>query len=130
MCAAGNASPHTFYYVFGRPHAVEMRYPNDPAASNDGFLHSILGYPGGTGGYAYSFVNNGIKYIVYSVSGKFGYESDGVIVQKSGSLFALADMECSKGKMIETSSDSLTDETLKWRVDNELNGRALPDTKK
>jgi hypothetical protein len=129
VCAAGSTAPHQFYYAFGRPGAVEMHYPDNASESSNGFLHSFLGYPGGVGGYAYSFVRNEIKYVVYYMSGKYGYTDGGVIVQKLGSLFASADMECSEGKISEASNNSLLDETRKWKVDNNLEGHPLPTTK-
>jgi hypothetical protein len=129
VCAAGNASPHQFYYAFGRPNAVEMRFPDNASESKNGFFHSFPRYADGTGAYAYSFVRNEIKYIVYYLSGKYGDTDGGVIVQKSGSRFAMADMECHEGKIIEASDSSLLNETTKWKVDNDVDGRPLPPTK-
>jgi hypothetical protein len=128
VCAAGNTSPHTFYYAFGKPQAIEMRYLSDPATSTDSLFRSHLMFAGDTGGYAYSFVNNGIKYIIYTISGRYGFERSGVIVQKQGSLRALANMECSKGKVNETLNDSLFDETTKLKGDRDLEDHGLPHT--
>jgi hypothetical protein len=129
VCATGNASPHAFYYAFGRPGALEMHYPNDPSASNNNdFSRALLSYSQGMAGYAYSFVNNGVKYIIYTISGKFGYERAGVMVQKTGSLHAMTDMQCSKGKFQDTSDDPLIDETLKMKKDDDLDIHGLPLT--
>jgi hypothetical protein len=129
MCAAGSASPHQFYYVFGRPNSVEMHYPDNSSESNGEFLHSFLGYPGGTGGYAYSFVKNEVKYMIFYISGAYGYIDGGVAVQKSGSPNALANMKCSKGKINTTSNHSLLDETRKWKMDDDLEGHVIPTLK-
>jgi hypothetical protein len=129
MCAAGSAAPYAFYYVFGRPNAVEMHYPVDPSVSNnDDFSRTTLGYSQGMAGYAYSFVNNGIKYIVYTISGKFGYEHSGVMVQKPGNARALADMVCRKGNFRDTSDNSLIDDVLKMKRDADLDVHGLPLT--
>jgi hypothetical protein len=129
ICAAGNASPHKFYYAFGKPSSVEMRYPSSPSGSSGAFLHSFLGYPGGTGGYAYSFVKNEIKYIVFYLSGAYGYVDGGVAVQKSGVANAMANMECSKGKIYTTQDDPLLNETIKWKTDDDLEGHVVPTLK-
>lgn len=129
VCAVGNASPHQFYYASGRPDAVEMRYPESTSELSSGFSHSYLGYSGGTAGYAYSFVRNEMKYIVYYLSGKYKYTNGGVIVLKSGGVNALADMECSKGKIDVISNRSMFDETSKWKRDDDLKVHGLPLTK-
>jgi len=125
ICAAGSAAPHRFYYAFGKPHAVEMTYPSNPEDLNNGFTHSFLMYAGGTGGYAYSFINKEIKYIVYSISGA-GFDIGGVAVQKDGELRTMSDMKCVKGMIKEESDQALLDETLKWKVDDDVHGHGLP----
>lgn len=130
VCAIGSKSPHAFYYVFGRPGDIEMHYPSDPSAlNNNDFSRTFLSYSQGMAGYAYSFVNYGIKYIIYTISGKFGYERAGVIVQKIGSLHAMTDMRCGKGSFRDTSDNSLISETLKMKSDDGLNVHGLPLTK-
>jgi hypothetical protein len=125
ICASGNATPHHFYYAYGKPHEVEMNYPPASAAPQTKFSRAFIGFPGGTGGYAYSFVNEGIKYVVYSVSGA-GFDTGGVIVQKSGELRAMSKTMCTKGMITEVTDDALLDETLKWKVDDNIHIHGLP----
>jgi len=106
-----------------------MRYPDNASEPSSGFSHSYLGYSGGTAGYAYSFVRNEIKYIVYYMSGKYQFTAGGVIVQKVGSINALADMECSKGRIDVISNRSMFNETSKWKKDDDLEVHGLPLTK-
>lgn len=129
MCASGSAVPHRFYYAFGRPGSVEMRYADNLPGLEGGFSHAYLGYSGGTAGYAYSFVREKTKYIVYYLSGKYQYAAGGVIVQKVGNVNALADMECSKGKIDAISNRSIFGETSKWKRDGDLEVHGLPLTK-
>ena len=126
MCASGSAVPHRFYYAFGRPGSVEMRYPSIPSGSSGAFLHSFLGYPGGTGGYAYSFVEKGIKYMVFYLSGAYGYVDGGVTVQRLGVANAMTNMKCVKGEIHTTQNDLLINETMKWKTDNDLEGHVVP----
>jgi hypothetical protein len=125
ICAGGNAAPHRIYYAYGRPRAVEMTYPSASVAAETGFSRAFLGFPGGTGGYAYSFVNEGMKYIVYFMSGA-GFDRGGVIVQKSGELRATSKATCAKGMIEEFTGDALLDETLKWKVDEDIHIHGLP----
>ena len=125
VCASGSTAPHHFYYAFGKPRAIEMTYPSTSGTTETRFSRAFLGFPGGTGGYAYSFVNEGIKYIVYSVSGA-GFDTGGVIVQKSGELRAMSKAACAKGKITESTGDALLDEALKWKVDEDIHIHGLP----
>ncbi|WP_152640378.1 hypothetical protein [Xanthomonas sp. MUS 060] len=126
MCASGSVAPHRFYYAFGKPQKIEMNYLSNSSSPGGGFMRSFLGYPGGTGGYTYSFVSNNFKYIVYSVSGRYGFNIGGVLVQKIGDIRAVVDMKCAKGGVKDSLSDSLLKETLGWEFDGDINGHALP----
>src|SRR5579859_3281981 len=72
MCAAGDiAGGHgRFYYAYGQPGSPELSYPADRQQADGAFARTHLGFAGNTGGYAYTFVNNGYKYVVYSISGE------------------------------------------------------------
>lgn len=125
VCASGSTAPHHFYYAFGKPRAIEMTYPSTSGTTETRFSRAFLGFPGGTGGYAYSFVNEGIKYIVYFISGA-GFDTGGVIVQKPGELRAMSEATCAKGMITEFTGDALLDETLKWKVDDDIHIHGLP----
>ena len=125
VCASGSAAPHRFYYAFGKPHAIEMTYPSASVTTEAGFSRAFLGFPGGTGGYAYSFVNAGMKYIIYFISGA-GFDMGGVIVQKPGELRAISNATCAKAMITEFTGDALLDETLKWKVDDDIHIHGLP----
>ncbi|WP_152624889.1 hypothetical protein [Xanthomonas sp. GPE 39] len=125
MCAAGSVVPHRFYYAFGKPQKIEMNYSLNSSSPSGGLTHSFLGYAGGTGGYAYSFVNGNVKYIIYSVSGKYGFNAGGVLVQEVGDIKALVEMKCAKGDIKEDLDESLLKETLNFKIDEDISGRAL-----
>lgn len=126
LCAAGNAERYQFYYVFGRPHAPEMTYPAKGQDSTRAFAKSHLMYAGATGGYTYSFINQGYKYILYAVSGT-GFDDGGILIQRAGEQTALKDMKCQPKKITE-SDDDLLKATQKWKIDPDLNSHGLPDT--
>ena len=92
-------------YLFGKPGKPELTYPEPEAANTGTFTRSFLGYAGNTGGYAYTFVNSGFKYILYSVSGAYDFEDSGVYVQPQERTEAATHMECSKNSLVEYSSD-------------------------
>jgi hypothetical protein len=127
LCVSGDVTHGAghFYYAFGRPGAPELQYPSTDQNIAEPFTYTHLMFAGGTGGYAYSFVNGQIKYIIYSVSGA-GFDDSGVLVQRTGNLRAMADMKCQKGRMTETDDDALTAATLKWKKDDEISGHGLP----
>jgi hypothetical protein len=126
ICASGNAVPHRFYYVFGKPHAVEMTYPSDTGDLSSSFARARLFFAGATGGYAYSFTNgSNYKYILYSISGT-GFDVAGVLVKRLGDLRALSDMRCESGKLQETDNKELQTELEDWSRDHDLEAHGLP----
>jgi hypothetical protein len=127
LCASGDVLHGTghFYYAFGRPGVPELRYPAADQNIAGPFTHTHLTFAGGTGGYAYSFMNGEIKYILYSVSGA-GFQYGGVLVQRAGSLRAMADMKCETDRITETDDNDLTDVTLKWKRDDDIAQHGLP----
>jgi hypothetical protein len=124
ICAAGMTAPHRFYYAFGTSDAIELTYPAESGSTN-AFKRTLLMYPGGTGAYAYSFVQEDFKYVIYAISGA-GLDTGGIVIKRENALRALATLECAQNKLEETSNESLFDETLKWPIDSELHGHGLP----
>jgi hypothetical protein len=129
MCAAGDVAHGAgrFYYAYGRPGAPELVYPATGQNVADPFTRSHLGFGGATGGYAYAFVNNQFKYIVYSISGT-GINKGGVMVQRNGSSTVAADMKCQQTTIVESDDDGVLDSTLKWKNDPAISAHGLPST--
>jgi hypothetical protein len=127
ICAAGDAMPHRFYYAFGRPNAPELIYPQKSESETNKIDISRLNFAGATAGIAYSFVNNGYKYIAYDISGT-GFENGGVLVQEVGQLRASANMKCQKEKLYSTDDSKIFDETKNWKHDSEIEQHGLPHT--
>lgn len=129
ICAAGGVDQKEgyFYYVYGRPFAPELMYPPENKKSASTFTYSHLVYGGATGGAAYSFVNNGYKYIVYSISGT-GIEDGGVLVQRVGASRAARDMKCKQGKITESEDEVLIKAIMKWKPDVDIEAHGLPGT--
>jgi hypothetical protein len=127
MCAAGDVAHGAgrFYYAYGHPGAPELVYPAPGQNVADPFTRSHLGFAGATGGYAYSFVNNQFKYVVYSISGT-GVNKGGVIVQRNGAAAVVADMKCQQTTITESDDDSVLDSTLKWKNDPSISAHGLP----
>src|SRR6185312_9490409 len=130
MCAADPASGSEpqFYYAFGRPGAVELRFPPVATTDNAAFTRTHLGFAGNTGGYAYAFTHDGYKYIVYSVSGSGAIREGGVIVQPLAGTGAVKKLACRSSAITETADDALIDATLRLKKDSDLQAHGLPDT--
>jgi hypothetical protein len=131
ICAAGDTSPHRFYYVFGRPNSPELVYPAKDSQAQPSFARSFLSFAGNTGGYAYSFSKDGYKYIVYRISGT-GFENGGLMVQKSGEEKPVANLQCQNRKILDKNLDAsgkdMFDETGKWPSDEDIKDHGLPFT--
>jgi len=127
LCAASNAGQGQtpFYYGYGRPSSPELFYPPKGQASIGVFAQARLVYGGASGGTAYSFVNGGYKYIVYSISGT-GFDDGGVIVQRLGQTNAARDMKCQRGKITESNDDKIINATQQWKSDTDLETHGLP----
>ncbi|OOG47800.1 hypothetical protein [Rhodanobacter sp. C01] len=123
MCASGDAKH--FYYAYGRSAAPELVYPPRGQSSDGAFMRSHLVYGGASGGVAYSFVKQGYKYIVYSISGT-GLQDGGVIVQRLGNTGVVKKMQCQSSKIIESQDDGVIDATLKWKSDSQIKVNGLP----
>lgn len=126
LCATqASTGARRFYYAYGRPSSVELRYPSGEPRSN-AFSRTHLGFMGNTGGYAYGFKNGAYKYILYSVSGARGYEESGLIVQRDGNIRALQDMHCQQSSVVETESDLTLKATYQWSHDPDIESTGLP----
>jgi len=128
LCAAGdmNQEPGRIYYTYGGPASPELIFPSGGQHADDAFTRTHLGFGGNTGGYAYSFVNDDYKYVIYEISGEGNLGDSGVIVQRVGQRTVTAKMHCQPGKVIETQDDQVIDATLKWKSDPEIEAHGLP----
>jgi hypothetical protein len=127
VCATGDISHGrgNFYYAYGHLAAPELVYPAKDQATTDAFTNSHLVYGGAGGGGAYSFVNKGYKYIVYSVSGT-GFDDGGVLVQRVGARRAAKDMKCRPGKITESTDDAVIKAVTQWKPDPDIESHGLP----
>lgn len=127
VCAAGDVShgQGRFYYAYGGPATPELVYPSKDDGTADVFANSHLVYGGASGGTAYSFVNRGYRYIVYSVSGT-GFDDGGVLVQRTGARRAAKDMKCQRGKITESADDAVIKAVTKWKPDPDIESHGLP----
>ena len=127
LCAARLPSQGEtpYYYAYGRPSSPELLYPPKGQVTIGAFAHAHLVYGGANGGTAYSFVNGGYKYIVYSISGT-GFDDGGVLVQRLGQTSAVRDMKCQRGKITESDDDKLINATQQWKSDTDLETHGLP----
>ncbi|RDD82801.1 hypothetical protein DVJ77_04595 [Dyella tabacisoli] len=128
MCAAGDVGQGQghFYYAYGRPSAPELVFPGKDQPADGAFTRTHLGFAGNTGGYAYAFLKDGYKYIVYSVSGESNLRDGGVIVQRPGETTAAKKSPCQAAKIIESQDDNVIDATLKWKSDSDIQSHGLP----
>lgn len=128
ICASRGVQSHG-YYVFGRQGAPELVYPQEAARSDPLFARTLLTFAGGTGGYAYSFSKADFKYIVYDVSGA-GFESGGLMVQKTGSDKPVVNLQCRKGAIVANPqlNKGVPDKASGWPSDQEIERHGLPFT--
>lgn len=126
LCATpASTDARRFYYAFGRPSSIELRYPSGEARS-DAFSRTHLSFAGNTGGYAYAFKNGVYKYILYSISGERGEERSGLIVQRNGSSRAMQDMRCQASTVVQTENDLTLNTTYQWSHDPDIESVGLP----
>ena len=114
-----------YYYAYGRPSSPELIYPPQGGKVAGAFAQTHLVYGGATGGTAYSFVNGGYKYILYSISGT-GLDDGGVLVQRLGQTDAARDMKCQRGTITESDDDTITRAMQQWKSDPDLETHGLP----
>lgn len=126
LCASSIAAEgkRRFHYLYGRPSKVELRYPS--SGNSHAFTFTRLRYAGATGGYAHSFINEGFKYIVYSVEGT-GFKESGLLVQREGASRADREMHCRSSTLIKLKNNDLWNDAIsKWNVDADIDAHGLP----
>lgn len=116
------------YYAFGVFDKPELIFPNDKSPPGDRFRRTHLFFAGATGGVAYSFANNGWKYIFYSISGT-GFEDQGVMtvpVNADPNTKAKAALICNKASYIESDNVELRRYVNTWKADSAIDRLGLP----
>jgi hypothetical protein len=127
LCAAKDLSH--FYYIYGHPGAPELIYPPQDQSVKNPFMRTFLSYAGDTGGYSYSFINKGVEYIIYYISGRSNFQDGGIIIRRvPGSQFVTQDMSCRKSSIYEPDDTDITNATLKWPPNVDIKEHGLPST--
>lgn len=108
----------------GEPKLV---FSSDSAKPGNLLKRSHLGFAGNTGGYAYSFVGDEGKYIVYSVSGAESLQKAGVVLDPVDTSKQASDRRCESGSLIETNDMKLIKSTLSLPEDPDIKRRGLPE---
>lgn len=127
LCAspASTQGERRFHYLYGRPSKIDLRYPAS-GNSHEAFTFTRLRYAGATGGYAHSFINEGFKYVVYSVEGT-GFKESGLLVQREGALRANLEVHCRPSTLIKLKNNDLWNNTVsKWNLDADIDANGLP----
>lgn len=114
------------YYAYGTAEHPELVYPARKSPPTDRFKRTHLSFAGNTGGYAYSFANGGVKYIIYAMSGADGLAEHGLMVSKSDSRTPMATHVCREPTVVESGEDDLIDLTLSWNEDAAISRQGLP----
>lgn len=127
-CAASDATSGQarFYDAYGQPDDVELTYPSAHRVTGDAFTRTHLALGGNAGVYAYAFVNNGYKYVMYAIAGERNQLDGGVIIQRTGERKVVAKLQCQPGRIIETEKDAVIDATLRWKHDSLIEAEGLP----
>jgi hypothetical protein len=128
LCAspASAQGERHFHYVYGRLSKIELRYPAS-GNSHEVFTFTRLFYAGGTFGYAHSFLNEGYKYILYSIEGT--NTRSGLLVQRDGQRRAAREMVCQPSTLVETKDTELVRITSEWKADADIEAHGLPSTR-
>ena len=129
LCAspASAQGKRHFHYLYGKPSKIELRFPAISISNGkEAFTFTRLRYAGATGGYAHTFINEGYKYILYSIEGT-GFEESGLMVQRQGALRTASEMHCRSSTLIKLKNNDLWNETVsKWNVDADIDAHGLP----
>jgi hypothetical protein len=128
LCASADKhqGQRHFRYVFGRSSAPELVFPSGDEVAHDVFTRSHLWFMGSTGGYAYSFVREDYKYILYWIAGSSDFLNVGLLVQRVGDLRAVSAMKCQRATIVDSRDGEILDETNKWKRDSEIDLGGLP----
>jgi hypothetical protein len=128
LCASADKheGQRHFRYVFGRSSAPELVFPSGDEAAHDAFTRSNVWFMGGIGAYAYAFVREDYKYILYSIAGAADFLNVGLLVQRVGDLRAVSSMKCQRASIVERLDDEIFNETNKWKRDSEIESAGLP----
>jgi hypothetical protein len=110
-------------YAFGKPGAVELKFPEKPKPAPGSLRRTHLVYAGATGGYAYTFTNGGFKYHVYSISGT-DLEDQGVVVAQHGKV--VGELKCDTRSVVLPKNTKVIDALLAWPEDPEVAEHGLP----
>lgn len=89
--------------------------------------HTRLSFTGGTGGYAFSTEDGGVRRVVYSISGSRGFEEQGYLEQAAGASRARRHDRCQPGSAEAPDDAALLDAIERWPTDVELQTRGLPE---
>lgn len=126
LCAAndfGGKPGATVQYAYGKPSAVELKFPEKPETAPGSFKRTHLVYAGATGGYAYTFTNGGFKYHLYSISGT-GLEHQGVVIAQRDKV--VAELKCDTRSVVLPKNTNVIDALLTWPEDSEVAEHGLP----
>lgn len=127
LCASPDVGRNSgyMYYAYGTDDQIELTYPSDRESPTRHFSRTYLALAGGSGGYAYSFVDAGAKHVLYSISGKNGLERQGVLaVDDSGKV--LATLRCQPGTFVEDDAVVLRTLIKALPADESIAQRGLP----
>ena len=129
LCAspASAQGASSFRYLFGGSSKIELDYPSN-SNGNEAFTFTRLRYAGATGGYAHTFINDGYKYILYSIEGT-GFERSGLLVQRQGQIRAIRELHCKSSTLIESKNAELVRTTSGWKADPDIDAHGLPSTR-
>ncbi|MGJ7542702.1 hypothetical protein [Variovorax sp. LT1R16] len=118
----------SFRYVFGKSSNIEFLFPTqnskDRVFSRSHWLYAT------TFGQAYSFVNNGYKYIILSVEDSVDQRGrSSLIVQRAGEPHAAREMNCKPSTVIKTKDESVIHRINDWPIDTDIEGSGPPSTR-
>lgn len=108
-----------------------QRYIAGPIGAPDAtFAGSIqrttLGFAGGTGGYAYSFVDGGQSHVLYAISGESGLARSGEILADTDLNRTMHDRACDAGSLIESDDLAVLRRVRAWGPNARLESKGLP----
>lgn len=87
---------------------------------------TTLGFAGGTGGYAYSFVDAGQSHVLYAISGESGLARSGEILADADLDRTRHDRACDSGTLIESDDVAVLAKVRAWGPNERLESKGLP----